>query len=163
MAFERATLYGLLVYQQRRVPFGQFDPAHAREIFIREALVAGEFDTRAPFFAHNQRLVREIRELEHRSRRLDVLVDDELIFAFYDRRDPAEIITGAAFEKWRTDAEREQPKLLFLDRDELMRHEAAGITTDLFPKQSGTARARRSGDVARADLPLRAGLVRATA
>jgi ATP-dependent helicase HrpA len=135
MAFERATLYGLLVYQQRRVHYGPLDPAHAREIFIREALVAGEFETRAPYFAHNQRLVREIRELEHRSRRLDVLVDDELIFAFYDRVIPPEITTGAAFEKWRAGAEREQPKLLFLDRDELMRHEAAGITTDLFPKQ----------------------------
>lgn len=135
MAFERATLYGLLVYQQRRVHYGPLDPVHAREIFIREALVAGEFETRAPFFAHNQRLVREIRELEHRSRRLDVLVDDELIFAFYDRVVPADITTGAAFEAWRAEAERAQPRLLYLNRDELMRHEAAGITTDLFPKQ----------------------------
>jgi ATP-dependent helicase HrpA len=135
MAFERATLYGLLVYQQRRVHYGPLDPAHAREIFIREALVAGEYDTRAPFFAHNQRVVREIRELEHRARRLDVLVDDELIFAFYDRLIPADVTTGAQFEKWRADAEREQPKLLFLARDELMRHEAAGVTTELFPKQ----------------------------
>ena len=101
MAFERATLYGLLVYQQRRVHYGPLDPAHAREIFIREALVAGEYDTRAPFFAHNQRVVREIRELEHRARRLDVLVDDELIFAFYDRLVPADVTTGAQFEKWR--------------------------------------------------------------
>ncbi|HTN50481.1 MAG TPA: ATP-dependent RNA helicase HrpA [Burkholderiaceae bacterium] len=135
MAFERATLYGLLVYQQRRVSFGPMDPAHAREIFIREALVAGEFDTRAPFFSHNQRLLCEIRELEHRSRRLDVLVDDELIYAFYDRVIPADICSGATFEKWRAIAERDQPKLLYLVRDELMRHEAAGITTELFPKQ----------------------------
>ncbi len=135
VAFERATLYGLLVYQQRRVNYGPLNPSHAREVFIREALVEGEYETRAPFFAHNQRLVREIRELEHRSRRLDVLVDDELIFAFYDRVIPAEITSGAEFEKWRAVAEREQPKLLYLVRDELMRHEAAGITTDLFPKQ----------------------------
>ncbi len=135
MAFERATLYGLLVYQQRRVHYGPLDPAHAREIFIREALVAGEYETRAPFFAHNQRVVREIRELEHRARRLDVLVDDELIFAFYDRLVPADVTTGAQFDKWRAVAEREQPKLLFLVRDELMRHEAAGVTTELFPKQ----------------------------
>ena len=135
VAFERATLYGLLVYQQRRVNFGRLNPAHAREIFIREALVVGEYETRAPFFAHNQRLVREIRELEHRSRRLDVLVDDELIFAFYDRVIPPDVTSGAEFEKWRTAAEREQPRLLFLVRDELMRHEAAGVTTDLFPKQ----------------------------
>ncbi len=144
MAFERATLYGLLVYQQRRVHYGPLDPAHAREIFIREALVAGEYDTRAPFFSHNQRLVREIRELEHRARRLDVLVNDELIFAFYDRLLPADITTGAQFDKWRTGAEREQPKLLFLVRDELMRHEAAGITTELFPEAVRAARPRRA-------------------
>ncbi len=134
MAFERATLYGLLVYQQRRIAYGNLDPAHAREIFIREALVAGEYETRAPFFAHNQRLVKEIRELEHRARRLDVLVDDELIVAFYDRLIPADIVSGAQFEAWRGEAERKAPRLLFLDREELMRHEAAGVTTDLFPK-----------------------------
>jgi ATP-dependent helicase HrpA len=135
MAFERATLYGLVVYAQRRVPYGPLDPDHAREIFLREALAGGELDTRAPFFAHNQRLVREIRELEHKTRRLDVLVDDELIFAFYDQLVPSDIHTAARFEKWRAAAEREQPKLLFLSRDDLMRHEAAGVTTDLFPKQ----------------------------
>ncbi|HZW22823.1 ATP-dependent RNA helicase HrpA, partial [Noviherbaspirillum sp.] len=80
-AFERATLYGLVVYSQRRINFGQINPAQAREIFIRSALVAGEFDTRAPFLAHNQKLVREIENLEHKSRRLDVLVDEELIAA----------------------------------------------------------------------------------
>jgi ATP-dependent helicase HrpA len=135
IAFERATLYGLPVYAQRRVAYGLLDPAHAREIFIREALVAGEFDTRAPFFAHNQRLVREIRQLEHKTRRLDVLVDDELIYAFYDRVLPSDVATGAGFEKWRAEAERSQPKLLYLSRDDLMRHEAAGVTTDLFPKE----------------------------
>ncbi len=134
VALERATLYGLTVYQQRRVHFGPIDPKAAREIFIRAALVEGELDTRAPFFAHNQRLVREIRELEHKTRRLDVLVDEELIYAFYDRLIPADVCTAAGFEKWRAQAEREQPKLLFLSRDELMRHEAAGVTTELFPK-----------------------------
>jgi ATP-dependent helicase HrpA len=135
MAFERATLYGLVVYSQRRVPYGPLDPEHAREIFLREALVGGELDSRAPFLAHNQRLVREIRELEHKTRRLDVLVDDELIHAFYDQLVPADIHTAARFEKWRTTAEREQPKLLYLSRDDLMRHEAAGVTTDVFPRQ----------------------------
>ena len=115
--------------------YGPLDLAHAREIFIREALVAGEYETRAPFFAHNQKLLREIRELEHRSRRLDVLVDDELIHAFYDGLIPADVTNGAAFERWRLEAERDRPKLLYLVRDELMRHEAAGVTTDVFPKQ----------------------------
>jgi ATP-dependent helicase HrpA len=135
VAFERATLYGLTVYAQRRVSFGRIDAAVAREIFIREALVGGELETRAPFLAHNLKLVRQIRELEHRTRRLDVLVDDELIAAFYERAIPAEINTAAAFERWRAEAERSEPKRLFLARDELMRHEAAGVTTDLFPKE----------------------------
>ena len=133
VASERATLYGLTVYQQRRVHFGPTDPKAAREIFIRAALVEGDFDTRAPFFAHNQRLVREIRELEHKTRRLDVLVDEELIFAFYDRLIPLDVCTAAQFDNWRAPAEKDNPKLLFLSRDELMRHEAAGVTTELFP------------------------------
>ncbi|MBC7416125.1 MAG: ATP-dependent RNA helicase HrpA, partial [Herminiimonas sp.] len=133
-AFERATLYGLVVYSQRRINFGLIDPAAAREIFIRDALVGGEFTTRAAFFAHNQKLIREIENLEHKSRRLDVLVDDELIAAFYDKTLPADIHNGIAFEKWIKDASARDPKLLFLNRDDLMRHEAAGITTDLFPK-----------------------------
>src|SRR5690606_25867209 len=93
------------------------------------------FDTRAPFLAHNQKLIREIENLEHKSRRLDVLVDDELIAAFYDQHVPQDIHNGRAFEKWYKDASAGNPKLLYLDRDDLMRHEAAGITTDLFPKQ----------------------------
>ena len=134
LALERGTLYGLPVYQHRRVHFGPMNPAEARELFIRHALVEGEFDTRLPFFAHNQRLVREIENLEHKSRRQDVLVDDALIFAFYDRAIPADIHNQVAFEKWYQAESAKDRKLLYLNRDELMRHEAAGITTDLFPK-----------------------------
>ena len=133
-AFERATLYGLVVYSQRRINFGLIDPVGAREIFIRDALVGGEFNTRAAFFAHNQKLIREIENLEHKSRRLDVLVDDELIAAFYDQALPAHVHNGIAFEKWIKDAAAKDSTILFLNRDDLMRHEAAGITTDLFPK-----------------------------
>jgi ATP-dependent helicase HrpA len=134
VAFERATLYGLVVYQQRRVNFAPIDPAAARTLFIREALVDGQFETRAPFMAHNQALIRDIRELEHKARRPDVLVDEELIFAFYDQRLPASVVSGAEFERWRLEAERSEPRLLFLSREELMRHEAAGVTPSLFPK-----------------------------
>ncbi|MEC5163689.1 MULTISPECIES: ATP-dependent RNA helicase HrpA [unclassified Janthinobacterium] len=133
-ASERATLYGLVVYAQRRINYGQFNLPEAREIFIRDALVGGEFDTRAPFFAHNHKLIKEIENLEHKSRRLDVLVDDELIAAFYDKLLPADVCNGAGFEKWHKDATAKEAKLLFLNRDELMRHEAAGVTTELFPK-----------------------------
>src|SRR5450830_557571 len=133
-ASERATLYGLVVYSQRRINFGLINLPEAREIFIRDALVGGDFETRAPFFAHNQKMVREIENLEHKSRRLDVLVDDELIAAFYDKLLPADVCNGAGFEKWHKEATRDNSKLLYLNRDELMRHEAAGVTTDLFPK-----------------------------
>ncbi|WP_354673319.1 ATP-dependent RNA helicase HrpA, partial [Cupriavidus alkaliphilus] len=139
LALERATLYGLVVYQHRRVHYGPMNPREARELFIRRALVEGEFDTRLPFYAHNQRLVREIENLEHKSRRQDVLVDDELIYAFYDRAIPADICQQVAFEQWYQTESAQDRKLLYLNRDELMRHEAAGITTDLFPKTMAVA------------------------
>jgi ATP-dependent helicase HrpA len=133
-ATERATLYGIVVYGQRRINYANINPAESREILIRDALVAGDYETRAPFFAHNQKLIREIENLEHKSRRLDVLVDDQLIAAFYDKEIPRDIVNGAGFEKWYKDASRDNPKLLFLNKEELMRHEAAGVTTELFPK-----------------------------
>ncbi|HEX4927834.1 MAG TPA: ATP-dependent RNA helicase HrpA [Burkholderiales bacterium] len=133
VALERATLYGLPVYANRRVPYARFDPAAAREIFIRSALVEGELDTRARFLIHNRRLVAEIERLEHKSRRPDILVDEELIHAFYDERIPAQVHGAASFERWRAQAERENPRLLFLAREDLMRHEAAGVTTENFP------------------------------
>ena len=133
VALERGTLYGLPVYAGRRVPYAPFDPALAREIFIRSALVAGDYDTRAPFFAHNRRLVADIERLEHKSRRPDILVDEALIAAFYESRIPAEVAGGASFERWRREAERGAPRLLYLSREDLMRHEAAGITTENFP------------------------------
>ena len=133
-ALERATLYGIVVYSNRRINYAQHNPAEAREILIRDALVAGDYETRLPFFAHNHKLVREIENLEHKSRRLDVLVDEQLIAAFYDKEIPHTVVNGAGFEKWYKDASRDNPKLLYLNREELMRHEAAGVTTELFPK-----------------------------
>jgi ATP-dependent helicase HrpA len=135
IALERGSLYGLPVYTNRRMPYGPIDARAAREIFIRSGLVHGELQTRAPFLAHNRRLVAEIERLEHKSRRPDILVDEELIHAFYDERIPAHIYNAEAFEQWRAKAERDDRKLLHLSRDELMRHEAAGITTDNFPPQ----------------------------
>jgi ATP-dependent helicase HrpA len=96
--------------------------------------VHGEWDTRLPFLAHNRKMVAQVQDLEHKSRRQDVLVDDELIYAFYDQQVPAGVVSGATFEKWYREEQRKQPKLLMLTRDELMRHEAAGITTSSFPK-----------------------------
>ncbi len=133
VAYERSTLHGLLLNPKKRVHYGPMNAAESREVFIRQALVGGEFETRAPFFAHNRKLIADIEALEHKSRRPDVLVDDELIFAFYDSRIPADIYNGAAFEHWRKEAERDDARLLYLKKDDLMRHEAAGITTDQFP------------------------------
>jgi ATP-dependent helicase HrpA len=133
VALERGTLYGLPVYVNRRVPFAPHDPDLARDIFIRSALVEGDFETRAQFFAHNRRLVAEIERLEHKSRRPDILVDDELIHAFYDERIPKEVHGAASLERWRRQAEAARPRLLHLSREDLMRHEAAGITTQNFP------------------------------
>ncbi|MDE2565708.1 MAG: ATP-dependent RNA helicase HrpA, partial [Burkholderiales bacterium] len=134
IALERATLYGLVIYNNRRVNFGRVDPAAAREIFIREALVAGEWETRLPFLAHNRRLIAQVQELEHKARRQDVLVDDELIHAFYDQQLPPEVCSGASLERWYREQARQRPTLLQLTREELMRHEAAGITTESFPR-----------------------------
>ncbi|MDO8440238.1 MAG: DUF3418 domain-containing protein, partial [Polaromonas sp.] len=133
-ALERATLYGLVIYNGRRINFGRVDPVTAREIFIREALVAGNWDTRLPFLAANLKLIEQVQDLEHKARRQDVLVDEELIYAFYDQQLPADICTGAGCEHWYKDEVKKQPKLLLLTREELMRHEAAGITTQSFPK-----------------------------
>ena len=133
-AFERATLYGLVVYSQRRIQYGLTHPAEAREIFIRDALVEGEIETRLPFFSYNQKLVREIENLEHKSRRIDVLVDEQLIVAFYDKIIPADVYNVVQLEQWHKDASKERQKSLYLNKEELMRHEAAGITTDVFPK-----------------------------
>ncbi|QBQ56003.1 ATP-dependent RNA helicase HrpA [Nitrosococcus wardiae] len=135
MAYERVTLYGLTVIPKRRIHYGPLNPEEARAIFIREALVQGDYDTRAPFFRHNQELFEEIEELEHKSRRRDVLVDEEILYQFYDARIPAGIYNGASFERWRQQAERKTPRLLFLSREELMRHEASAVTVERFPDQ----------------------------
>ncbi len=133
VAFERATLYGLVVYSGRRVDFTKVDPVTAREIFIREALVGGQWESPLPFLAANRRLVKEVEGLEHKSRRQDVLVDDELIYAFYDAQLPPDVASGVSFEHWYRERSRAEPRLLYLTREELMRHQAAGITTQAFP------------------------------
>ena len=137
VAWERVTLHGLMIHAKRRVHYGPTDPKLAREILIREALVEGQVGEdwvrKWRFFQHNAKLMKEIQALEHKSRRPDVLVDNELIHAFYDARIPEGIIPLAAFDHWRREAEAGNAKLLCLEKEQLMRHEAAGITTDAFP------------------------------
>jgi len=145
VAWERVSLYGLTIVPKRRVHYGPINPAEAREIFIREALANMEFDTRAPFFEENRRLIAEVEALEHKARRQDVLVDEYQLFVFYDKvvppiagpgqQEPYRIYNGAAFEKWRRDAEKVNPKVLHLTRESLMRHGASAITEVQFPEQ----------------------------
>ncbi|MDR1423125.1 MAG: ATP-dependent RNA helicase HrpA [Azoarcus sp.] len=136
-AWERGVLYGLTIWPRRGVPYRDIDPALCRELFIREGLVAGEM-AEAParamgFLTHNRQLVAEIERLEHKTRRPDVLVDETLIAAFYDSKIPAEVVDLAGFEHWRKEAERTAPRLLYLMREQLMRHEAGGVTSERFP------------------------------
>ncbi|MDR0997238.1 MAG: ATP-dependent RNA helicase HrpA, partial [Zoogloeaceae bacterium] len=137
VAAERTTLHGVVIDPGRRVHYGPIDPVQSREVFIRQCLVAGEAADEAVrrwgFFRHNRQLVAEIEKIEHKQRRPDVLVDDELIVAFYDRLIPEGIVNGAGFDQWRRQAEGENPKLLYLEKSALMRHEAAGITTETYP------------------------------
>lgn len=135
VANERGTLYGLMLYSGRRIHYGRINPSHARELFIRQALVTGDIDTRLPFVAHNRKLIAQIEKLEHQTRRPDILVDDQLIFAFYDQQLPADMSQTATLEKWVRGLDAEQSAKLMLNRESLMRHEAAGVTTDVFPKK----------------------------
>ena len=133
-AWERVSLYGLTIIPKRRVHYGPINPQESREIFIREALANMEFDTRAPFFEANRQLISQIEELEHKARRQDVLVDEHTLFTFYDQIIPQGIVNGASFEHWRKEAEAGVPRLLYLTKDALMRHGAAGVTEAQFPE-----------------------------
>ena len=129
----RATLYGLPIVNGRKVHYGPIDPVLSRELFMRGALVNGDFETRAPWFVHNQRLLEEIDDLSHRSRNARIAVDEEAIYQFFDQRIPAGIHNGAAFEKWRREAERNNPKLLFLERENLLSGDRQASARDFPP------------------------------
>jgi ATP-dependent helicase HrpA len=133
-AWERVSLYGLTVVPKRRVHYGPINVEVSHEIFIREALANMELETNAPFFKENKRIIAEIEELEHKARRQDVLVDEHALFAFYDKIVPREIVNGIGFEAWRKEAEKQNPRLLFLTKDDLMRHEAESVTETQFPE-----------------------------
>ena len=125
LAFERATLYGLPLAARRRVGYAGVDPVLARELFIRHALVDGDWETRHHFFADNARLRAELAELEERARRRDLLVGDEAIYAFYDARIPAEVVSARHFDGWWRKQRHRTPDLLTMTREDLLRvHDA---------------------------------------
>lgn len=134
VAFEQVSLYGLIINPRRRVHYGSINPTEAREIFIRQGLVAGEIDTHGKFLKANLRLIEEIEDIEAKARRQDVLVDDNDMFALYDAIIPADVVNMAGFERWRKEREKVDPSALVLTREQLMRRGAADITLDLFPK-----------------------------
>ncbi len=134
VAFETVSLYGLVINARRRIHYGAINPKEAREIFIRQGLVAGEVDTHGKFLRMNLRLIDEIEDIEAKARRQDVLVDDEDMFQLYDSVIPPDVITMVAFERWRKDVEKIKPDTLEFTREQLMRRGADDITFDLFPK-----------------------------
>jgi ATP-dependent helicase HrpA len=133
LAYEKVTLHGLTLVARRKAHYGPIDPKLSREIFIHHALVLGDYQTAAPYFAHNSDLVRQVQALEAKARRRDVLVDPKARFAFYDARIPQRIYTADEFEKWRRQAEKRNPRLLFMSRQDLMLHPALGVTAELYP------------------------------
>jgi ATP-dependent helicase HrpA len=133
LAYERVTLHGLTIIGKRKVHYGPLEPALSREIFIHHALVLGEYETQAPCFVHNRKLIEEVQTLEAKARRRDVLVDPKGRFTFYDARIPHRIYTADEFEKWRRVAEKQNPRLLFMTRRDLMLHPALGVTEELYP------------------------------
>ncbi|MBF0141887.1 MAG: ATP-dependent RNA helicase HrpA [Magnetococcales bacterium] len=133
MAFEKVTFQGLTLITRRKVHYGPIDPVEARKIFLQSALVEGETTLDAPFLRHNRALIEEIEGLEHKTRRRDILIDDNELFAFFDERVPESIHTQKGFDHWRRHVERRRPRILFLDRETLMRHDLSGFDPGGFP------------------------------
>lgn len=133
VAFESVTLYGLPLVQQRKIDFGQIDPPVSRQLFIRHALVNGEWQTREAFALHNRRLLQDLEELEAKSRRPDLIADEEQLVAFFDARLPENVFSGSSFQRWWKTAGQRQPELLNLSRDEVMQHAADAVTEQQFP------------------------------
>ncbi len=135
LAYERVTINGLELVARRRIHYGPIDPIASREIFVHHALVEGDMESRAPFYTHNQGLVGELKELEVRTRGNTLLADAHHRFAFYDARVPKEIITAGAFERWRFDETKKNPRLLFMSLADLIAPDATLPTSADFPDE----------------------------
>ncbi|MGV9847174.1 ATP-dependent RNA helicase HrpA [Streptomyces fungicidicus] len=133
MAYEKVTLYGVPIVAQRKVNYGRIDPEVSRELFIRNALVEGDWRTHHKFYADNRRLLTEVEELEHRARRRDILVDDETLFDFYEQRIPEHVVSGAHFDSWWKHKRHEQPDFLDFEREMLIRESAEAVTKADYP------------------------------
>jgi len=134
-AYEKSTLYGLVINPRKKINYGPIDPEFSRELFIRGAFVNREYSGHAVFFQHNEKLFTDIEKLEHQSRRQDVLVEDEVVYQFYDECIPAGIYNSKKFDTWRKEAEKDNATILYLSREYLMQHSAGDITEEQYPKQ----------------------------
>ncbi|HIH0825295.1 TPA: ATP-dependent RNA helicase HrpA [Vibrio cholerae] len=133
MAYEKVMLYGIPIVPKRLVNYGTIDPVLSREIFIRSALVEGDWETKHAFFKQNRALLAEVEELEHKSRRRDILVDDEELFQFYDQRVGTEVVSGRHFDAWWKTASRKTPDLLSFEKEMLFKGDASHITDLDYP------------------------------
>ncbi|MGA4538553.1 ATP-dependent RNA helicase HrpA [Uniformispora flossi] len=133
MAFEKVTLYGVPIVAQRKVNYGKIDAELSRELFIRHALVEGDWRTHHAFLKENRALLEEVEELEHRARRRDILVDDETLFDFYDQRVGKDVVSGRHFDSWWKKARHKQPDLLSFEKSMLINDRAGGIDEADYP------------------------------
>ncbi|RMI42352.1 ATP-dependent RNA helicase HrpA [Streptomyces triticirhizae] len=133
LAYERVTLYGVPIVARRKVNYGRIDPEVSRELFLRHALVEGDWKTNHRFYQDNRRLLAEVEELEHRARRRDILVDDETLFDFYDQRIPEDVVSGAHFDSWWKKKRREDPDLLNFEKSMLINERAGEVTERDYP------------------------------
>ncbi|MDF4534299.1 ATP-dependent RNA helicase HrpA, partial [Vibrio parahaemolyticus] len=133
MAYEKVMLYGIPIVPKRLVNYGTIDPVLSREIFIRSALVEGDWETKHAFFKQNRALLAEVEELEHKSRRRDILVDDEELFQFYDQRVGTEVVSGRHFDAWWKTASRKTPDLLSFEKEMLFKGDASHVTDLDYP------------------------------
>jgi ATP-dependent helicase HrpA len=134
MAYEKVTLYGVPIIAQRRINYGRVDPVVARELFIRHALVEGDWKTHHKFFHRNRALLNEVEELEARMRRRDLLVDDETLFEFYDARIGPDVVSERHFDKWWKEARQKNPDLLDYDKSLLLSDDADDLDDSAYPK-----------------------------
>ncbi|MEV6555070.1 ATP-dependent RNA helicase HrpA [Nocardia sp. NPDC051756] len=132
-AYERVTLYGIPLVTGRQVDYGRIDPELSRELFIRHALVQGEWQTRHDFFHRNRELIDDVADLEHRARRRDILVDDEVLFEFYDKRLPADIVSVRHFDSWWKSARRKDPAMLDFSTSTVVNAGTAALDPAAFP------------------------------
>ncbi|MGC1510715.1 ATP-dependent RNA helicase HrpA [Ketobacter sp.] len=135
IAYEQTSLFGLILTPRKAVNYAAIDPLLSRELFIQNALVAGDYETRAPYARHNQALINDLEYLEQKSRRRDILIDELSLYALFDQIVPAHIVNGKSFEKWRKKAEHENPRVLYLDRAQLLASNNDDVSELEFPDE----------------------------